>query len=134
MESAVDLSVILAIGPENFCAMLAGYQAIDQDFRTALLERNLPGLMGLLDPNSPAEQLIAQAISGSAVNRPERWVRSVREAQAASEHACRSHRMLPGPIRRDLGRYSSSNGQLRKTQAHYWRSVRPRTVLKSNQE
>jgi glucose-6-phosphate isomerase len=54
MESAVGLSVILAIGPENFRAVLAGSQAIDQHFRTAPLERNLPGLMALLDPNSPA--------------------------------------------------------------------------------
>jgi glucose-6-phosphate isomerase len=53
MESAVDLSVILAIEPQNFRAMLAGYQAIDQDFRTALLERHLPGLDGAARPELP---------------------------------------------------------------------------------
>jgi glucose-6-phosphate isomerase len=39
---------MLAIGPENFRAMLAGFHAIDEHFRTAPLERNLPVLLGLL--------------------------------------------------------------------------------------
>ena len=48
MGSAVGLSTMLAVGPENFRAMLAGFHAMDQHFRTAPFERNLPALMGLL--------------------------------------------------------------------------------------
>ncbi len=48
MDSAVGLSTMLAIGPENFHAMLAGFHAMDRHFRTAPFERNLPVLMGLL--------------------------------------------------------------------------------------
>jgi glucose-6-phosphate isomerase len=48
MESAIGLSTMIAIGPEHFRAMLAGSHAMDEHFRTALLERNLPVLMGLL--------------------------------------------------------------------------------------
>jgi glucose-6-phosphate isomerase len=48
MDSAIGLSTMLAIGPENFRAMLAGFHAIDEHFRTAPLERNLPALLGLL--------------------------------------------------------------------------------------
>ncbi len=46
--SAVGLSTMLAIGPENFRAMLAGFHAMDEHFRSAPWERNLPVLMGLL--------------------------------------------------------------------------------------
>jgi len=48
MDSAIGLSTLLAIGPENFCSMLGGFRAIDEHFRTAPLEKNLPVLMGLL--------------------------------------------------------------------------------------
>ena len=48
MDSAIGLSTMLAIGPENFLAMLAGFHAMDEHFRTAPLEKNLPVLMGLL--------------------------------------------------------------------------------------
>ncbi|MEP7370801.1 MAG: glucose-6-phosphate isomerase [Nitrosospira sp.] len=48
MDSAVGLSTMLAIGPENFRAMLAGFHAMDQHFRTAPFDKNLPVLMGLL--------------------------------------------------------------------------------------
>ncbi|HMJ49805.1 MAG TPA: glucose-6-phosphate isomerase [Burkholderiales bacterium] len=48
MDSAIGLSTMLAIGPENFRAMLAGFHELDEHFRTAPLERNLPVLMGLL--------------------------------------------------------------------------------------
>jgi glucose-6-phosphate isomerase len=48
MDSAIGLSTILAIGPENFRAMLSGFHQIDEHFRTAPFERNLPVLMGLL--------------------------------------------------------------------------------------
>lgn len=48
MTSAIGLSTMLAIGPENFRAMLNGCHEMDQHFRTAPFERNLPVLMGLL--------------------------------------------------------------------------------------
>ncbi|MEU5029199.1 glucose-6-phosphate isomerase [Streptomyces milbemycinicus] len=48
MDSAIGLSTMVAIGPEQFQDMLAGFHAMDEHFRTAPLEANLPGLMGLL--------------------------------------------------------------------------------------
>jgi glucose-6-phosphate isomerase len=48
MDSAIGLSTMLAIGPDHFNAMLAGFHAIDEHFRTAPFERNLPVLMALL--------------------------------------------------------------------------------------
>ena len=48
MDSAIGLSTIIAIGPENFRAMLDGFHQMDEHFRTAPFERNLPVLMGLL--------------------------------------------------------------------------------------
>ncbi len=48
LGSAVGLSTMLAIGPENFRAMLRGFHEMDEHFRTAAFERNLPVLMGLL--------------------------------------------------------------------------------------
>jgi glucose-6-phosphate isomerase len=47
MDSAIGLSTMLAIGPDNFRAMLSGFHEIDEHFRTAPFERNLPVLMGL---------------------------------------------------------------------------------------
>jgi glucose-6-phosphate isomerase len=48
MDSAIGLSTMLAIGPENFRAMLGGFHAMDEHFRTAPFDRNMPVLMGLL--------------------------------------------------------------------------------------
>jgi len=48
MDSAIGLSTMLAIGPDHFQAMLEGFHAIDEHFRTAPFGRNLPVLMGLL--------------------------------------------------------------------------------------
>ena len=48
MDSAIGLSTMLAIGPENFRAMLGGFHQMDEHFRTTPFERNLPVLMGLL--------------------------------------------------------------------------------------
>jgi glucose-6-phosphate isomerase len=48
MDSAIGLSTMLAIGPDHFRAMLSGFHAMDEHFRTAPLARNLPVLMGLL--------------------------------------------------------------------------------------
>jgi glucose-6-phosphate isomerase len=48
MDSAIGLSTMIAIGPDNFSAMLAGFHAMDEHFRTAPADRNLPLLLGLL--------------------------------------------------------------------------------------
>ena len=48
MDSAIGLSTMLAIGPENFRAMLSGFHAMDEHFRSAPWTRNLPLLLGLL--------------------------------------------------------------------------------------
>jgi glucose-6-phosphate isomerase len=48
MDSAIGLSTMLAVGPEAFGEMLAGFHAMDQHFRGTPFERNLPVLMGLL--------------------------------------------------------------------------------------
>ena len=48
MDSAIGLSTMLAIGPDNFSAMLDGFHEMDEHFRTTPFKRNLPVLMGLL--------------------------------------------------------------------------------------
>jgi glucose-6-phosphate isomerase len=48
MDSAIGLSTMIAVGPENFAAMLSGFRRMDEHFRNAPLEKNLPVLMGLL--------------------------------------------------------------------------------------
>ncbi len=48
MDSAIGLSTMIAIGPEAFGELLAGFHAVDEHFRRAPLARNLPALMGLL--------------------------------------------------------------------------------------
>jgi glucose-6-phosphate isomerase len=48
MDSAIGLSTMIAVGPERFREMLAGFHEMDEHFRTAPFEKNLPALMGLL--------------------------------------------------------------------------------------
>ena len=48
MDSAIGLSTMIAVGPDHFEAMLGGFHAMDEHFRTAPAERNLPMLLGLL--------------------------------------------------------------------------------------
>ena len=48
MDSAIGLSTMIAVGPDNFRSMLAGFRAMDEHFLTAPFERNLPVIMGLL--------------------------------------------------------------------------------------
>ena len=47
-DSAIGLSLMIAVGPDNFRSMLAGFHAMDEHFRTAPFDRNLPVLLGLL--------------------------------------------------------------------------------------
>jgi len=46
MDSAIGLSTMIAVGPDNFRSMLDGFHEMDVHFRTAPFERNLPVLMG----------------------------------------------------------------------------------------
>ena len=48
MDSAIGLSTMIAVGPEQFRALLGGFYAMDEHFRTAPFEKNLPAIMGLL--------------------------------------------------------------------------------------
>jgi glucose-6-phosphate isomerase len=48
MDSAIGLSTMVAVGPQNYEEMLAGFHAVDEHFRTTASEKNLPMLMGLL--------------------------------------------------------------------------------------
>jgi glucose-6-phosphate isomerase len=48
LDAAIGLSTMIAVGPDNFHAMLAGFHAMDEHFRTAPFESNLPVLLGLL--------------------------------------------------------------------------------------
>ncbi len=48
MDSAIGLSTMIAIGPKSFREMLAGFHAMDEHFRTAPFEKNLPVILGLL--------------------------------------------------------------------------------------
>ena len=48
MESAIGLSTMIAVGPENFLAMLAGFRSMDDHFRSAPFDKNMPVIMGLL--------------------------------------------------------------------------------------
>jgi len=48
MDSAIGLSTMIAVGPDHFSAMLGGFHQMDEHFRTAPFEKNLPVLMGLL--------------------------------------------------------------------------------------
>ena len=48
MDSAIGLSTMIAVGPDNFRAMLSGFHEMDEHFRTAPFEKNLPLLLGLL--------------------------------------------------------------------------------------
>jgi glucose-6-phosphate isomerase len=48
MDSAIGLSTMIAVGPDNYSAMLAGFHAMDEHFRTAPAAQNLPLLLGLL--------------------------------------------------------------------------------------
>ncbi len=47
-DSAIGLSLMIAIGPDNFTEMLEGFRLVDEHFRTAPMERNLPFILGLI--------------------------------------------------------------------------------------
>ena len=68
MDSAIGLSTMISIGPDNFRAMLAGFHDIDLHFRTAPFERNLPVLHG--PPVDLVQQLLRRADRRGAALRP----------------------------------------------------------------
>ena len=94
MDSAIGLSTMLAIGAENFRDMLAGFHAMDEHFRTAPPERNLPVLLGLLtvwynnffgaaDARRAAVRAVPDALSGlpaAAADGEQRQARRPRRA------------------------------------------------------
>ena len=104
MDSAIGLSTMIAIGPDAFREMLAGFHAMDEHFRTAPFERNLPVLMGLLD--RLVRRLLRRPDAGRAALRPvpeavpglppaaddgvERQVRDARRATASTTRPARS--------------------------------------------
>jgi glucose-6-phosphate isomerase len=49
VDSAIGLSLVIAIGPDNFADFLSGFHAIDEHFRTTPVEQNVPALMGLIN-------------------------------------------------------------------------------------
>ena len=67
MDSAIGLSTMLAIGPDNFRAMLDGFHEMDEHFRTAPFEQNLPVLMGLARRSGYTDFLGAADGGGAAV-------------------------------------------------------------------
>ena len=100
MDSAIGLSTMIAVGPDNFRAMLAGFHAMDEHFRTAPFEQNLPVLMGLLarlvqqllrraDGRRAALRSVSEALPGvpAAVDDGEQ-----RQARHARRHAGRTTR------------------------------------------
>ena len=103
MDSAIGLSTMIAIGPDHFREMLAGFHAMDEHFRTAPFDRNLPVLMGLLavwynnffdvsNDRSPAVRAIPQALPGlpAAVDHGEQ--RKARDAATARPWIIRQDR------------------------------------------
>ncbi len=95
MDSAIGLSTMLAIGPENFRAMLAGFHQMDEHFRTAPFERNLPVLMALLtvwysellrraDGGGAALRAIPEAFPGLSPAADHGEQRQARDARRAS--------------------------------------------------
>ena len=97
MDSAIGLSTMLAIGPEHFRALLDGFHAMDEHFRTAPLEHNLPVLMALLD------RLVHQLLRGTDRGRPA--VRTVPETvPGLSAAADDGEQRQTRHARRDRGR------------------------------
>ena len=103
MTSAIGLSTMIAIGPENFRALLDGFHKMDEHFRTAPPDRNLPMLMGLLgdleqrlfrgrDRGGFALRAVFEAVSGlfAAVDHGEQ-----RQARHARRRARSSTRLVP---------------------------------------
>ena len=102
-DSAIGLSLMLAIGPEQFTELLAGFHSIDEHFRTAPFDRNLPVLMGLLgvwyddffgarDPGGAARTATTSRAS-PRTSSSSRWrATGSRSTSTATPSACRPAR------------------------------------------
>ena len=104
MDSAIGLSTMIAIGPENFREMLAGFHAMDEHFRTAPFERNLPVLLGLLavwytdffgaaDGRRAAVRPVPEALPGLPAAADDGEQRQARDARRRARSTTR-----PAPI------------------------------------
>ena len=94
MDSAIGLSTMLAIGPDGFARMLSGFHAMDEHFRTAPLDENLPVLMGLLNVwytdffdarPSPCCRTTSTSNGSPPTSSSSRWSRTAR-ASASTRH------------------------------------------------
>jgi glucose-6-phosphate isomerase len=101
MDSAIGLSTIIAVGPEHFRAMLSGFHEMDQHFRTAPFERNVPVLMGLLgvwNNNFLGAQSVAVLPYEQYLNRFPAYLQ-----QLTMESNGKSVRVDGGPVGCDTG-------------------------------
>ena len=95
MDSAIGLSTMLAIGPDSFAAMLDGFHQMDEHFRSAPFERNLPVLMGLLAlwyNNFFGAQTIAVLPYAQYLNRFPAYLQQLTmesDGKHARRHCCR---------------------------------------------
>ena len=118
MDSAIGLSTMLAVGPDHFRAMLAGFHEMDEHFRTAPFEKNLPG------PHGPARRLVQRLLRRA--DRRGAAVRPVPEAlpgvpaaahdgvQRQARHARRRARRTPTRAR-STGASRAPTGSTRST-------------------
>ena len=98
MDSAIGLSTMLAVGPDNFREMLAGFHEMDEHFRTAPFEKNLPVLLGLL--GGLVQRLLRRADRGRAALRavPEALPRLPAAADDGEQRQARHARRRAGRL------------------------------------
>ena len=126
MDSAIGLSTMIAIGPDNFYALLAGFHAMDVHFRTTPFERNLPVLMGLLtvwytdffDAQTvamlPYEQYLKRfpGVPAAADHGVERQARHADGGSMLTMRPVRSTGASPGPTVSTRSTSSSTRGRV----------------------
>ena len=141
MDSAIGLSTMLAIGPDNFRAMLDGFHEMDEHFRTAPFERNLPVLMGLLahlvqrflrcaDGRGVALRAVPEAISrlsAAADDGEQRQARHARRARRSTTTPGRSTgaNRAPTASTRSTSSFTRARDSFRATSS---RSSRPEST------
>ena len=125
MDSAIGLSTMLAVGPDGFREMLAGFHAMDEHFRTTPFERNLPVLMGLLavwygdffgaqTRRRHALQPVPEALPrlpAAADDGVERQARHARRTNASTTRPAPSTGASPGPTASTASTSSSTRAR-----------------------
>ena len=125
MDSAIGLSTMLAVGPDHFRAMLSGFHEMDEHFRTAPLEKNLPVLMGLLSVwyndffgaqtvGGAAVRPVPQALSRvppAAHHGVQRQARAARRRARGGGHRTDLPGASPGPTASTRSTSSSTRGR-----------------------